>query len=221
MTAGPAAKPGDLVAILRRGRDLPWLQLAAVVVIYVVTIAIVPGDSGWRSITSILVLASFVGLASAGQTFAALLGGLDLSIPEVIGLANVFICELTGAYRWPFSVAAGLLLLIAAVVGAFNGFASKRFAIHPLLVTIGTGAILTGTRARDRSERGKGDRRPSGVVASFHVPKRDDRLRAAPAGRPAVAAGRDPNRFAPDADVVRPTAVCNRIQPARSRSRAG
>ena len=144
MTAGPAAKPGDLAAILWRGRDLPWLQLAAVVVIYVVTIAIVPGDSGWRSITSILVLASFVGLASAGQTFAALLGGLDLSIPEVIGLANVFICELTGAYRWPFSVAAGLLLLVAAVVGAFNGFVSKRFAIHPLLVTIGAGAILTG-----------------------------------------------------------------------------
>ena len=170
MTAGPAAKPGDLVAILRRGRDLPWLQLAAVVVIYVVTIAIVPGDSGWRSITSILVLASFVGLASAGQTFAALLGGLDLSIPEVIGLANVFICELTGAYRWPFSVAAGLLLLIAAVVGAFNGFVSKRFAIHPLLVTIGTGAILTGLVRAIGPNGGRATAAPPAWLQAFTSP---------------------------------------------------
>jgi len=134
----------NLVAIFKRGSDLPLLQLATVVVLYVLTIAIVPGDAGWRSVTSILVLAAFVGLASVGQTFAALLGGLDLSIPVVIGMANVFICELTGAYGWPFPVAAGLLLIVAAVFGAFNGFVSKRFAIHPLLITIGTGAILTG-----------------------------------------------------------------------------
>lgn len=170
MTAGPAAHPGDFVAILRRGGDLPWLQLAAVAVIYVVTIAIVPGDSGWRSITAIFVLASFVGLASAGQTFAALLGGLDLSIPAVIGMANVFICELTGAHRWAFSVAAGLLLLIAAVIGAFNGFVSKRFAIHPLLITIGTGAILTGLVRAIGPNGGRATAAPPGWLQAFTSP---------------------------------------------------
>ena len=217
MTAGPAAQPRELVAILRRGRDLPWLQLAAVV--YVVTIAIVPGASGWRSIISILVLASFVVLASAGQTFAALLGGLDLSIPEVIGLANVFICELTGVYHWPFTVAAGLLLLIAAVVGAFNGFVSKRFAIHPLLVTIGTGAILTGLVRSARTW----EERPPLLRHGCRLSRPQTRRPAwcSPTGRPAVAACRDPERFAPDEDGVRPTPLRNRSQPARGRSRAG
>ena len=92
------------------------------VVVYLVTVAIVPGDQRLAEHHLDLVLASFVGLASAGQTFAALLGGLDLSIPAVIGMANVFVCELTGACGWPFVFAAGLLLLIAAVIGAFNGF---------------------------------------------------------------------------------------------------
>jgi ribose transport system permease protein len=171
MTARPAAQPGDPVAIVRRGRDLPWLQLAAVVVIYVLTIAIVPGDSGWRSITSILVLSSFVGLASAGQTFAALLGGLDLSIPAVIGMANVFICELTGAHGWPFPVAAGLLLLIGAVVGALNGLLSKRFAIHPLLITIGTGAILTGLVRAIGPNGGKATAAPPAWLQAFTSPR--------------------------------------------------
>ena len=170
MTSGPAAQPGDLVAVLKRGRDLPWLQLAAVVVIYVVTIAIVPGAGGWRSIISILVLSSFVGLASAGQTFTALLGGLDLSIPAVIGMANVFICELTGAHGWPFAVAAGLLLLIAAVIGAFNGFVSKRFAIHPLLITIGAGAIVTGLVRAIGPNGGKATAAPPAWLQAFTSP---------------------------------------------------
>ncbi len=164
------------MAILRRGGDLPWLQLTAVVVIYVVTIAIVPGDSGWRSITAIFVLASFVGLASAGQTFAALLGGLDLSIPAVIGMANVFICELTGAHRWAFSVAAGLLLLMAAIIGAFNGFVSKRFAIHPLLITIGTGAILTGLVRAVGPNGGRATAAPPKWLQAFTSPSQTTSL---------------------------------------------
>jgi ribose transport system permease protein len=170
MTARPA-QPWDFMAILRRGRDLPRLQLAAVVVIYLVTIAIVPGNSGWRSITAILVLASFAGLASAGQTFAALLGGLDLSIPQVIGMANVFICELTGAHDWPFPIAAALLLLIAAAIGAFNGFLSKRFAIHPLLITIGTGAILTGLVRAIGPNGGKATAAPPAWLQAFTSPR--------------------------------------------------
>jgi ribose transport system permease protein len=171
MTAAPTAKPEGLVAaIIGRGRDLPWLQLVAVVVVYLVTVAIVPGASGWRSITSILVLASFVGLASAGQTFAALLGGLDLSIPAVIGMANVFICELTGAHAWPFAFAAALLLLIAAVVGAFNGFVSKRFTIHPLLITIGVGAILTGVVRAIGPNGGKATAAPPAWLQAFASP---------------------------------------------------
>ena len=85
-------------------------------------------------------------------------------------MANVFICELTGAHGWPFPVAAGLLLLIAAVVGAFNGFVSKRFTIHPLLITIGTGAILTGLVRAIGPNGGRATAAPPAWLQAFTSP---------------------------------------------------
>jgi hypothetical protein len=55
------------------------------------------------------VLAAFVGIAAAGQTMVALLGGIDLSIPGVIALANIATAQLTGL-GWPFWQVALLLL---------------------------------------------------------------------------------------------------------------
>ena len=46
-----------------------------------------------------LLFASFLGLASVGQTLVALLGGLDLSIPFVIGSSNVGLLYLIVARR--------------------------------------------------------------------------------------------------------------------------
>ena len=48
------------------------------------------------NIKSMLVFAAFLGLASVGQTLVALLGGLDLSIPFLIGSSNVGLLYLIG-----------------------------------------------------------------------------------------------------------------------------
>ena len=48
------------------------------------------------NIKSMLVFASFLGLATVGQTLVALLGGLDLSIPFLIGSSNVGLLYLIG-----------------------------------------------------------------------------------------------------------------------------
>ncbi len=45
-----------------------------------------------------LLFASFLGLACIGQTLVVLLGGLDLSIPFVIGAANVGLLYLIGSW---------------------------------------------------------------------------------------------------------------------------
>ena len=45
-------------------------------------------------IRAMLVLASLLAIASIGQTLAILLGGIDLSIPFVIGFANVAAAQL-------------------------------------------------------------------------------------------------------------------------------
>jgi ribose transport system permease protein len=132
------------VLILRRVIQTPLVpQAAAVVILYIVGSKLIDGYGSQSSITSMLVLASFLGVAAAGQTFAVLLGGIDLSIPFVIGMANVMTAQLTG-YGWPFIWTALFIGVLAACIGAANGFISKRFSIHPLLVTLGMGSIVAG-----------------------------------------------------------------------------
>lgn len=48
-----------------------------------------------------LVIAALLAVASIGQTLLVILGGIDLSIPFVIGFANVVAAQLYGQ-GWPF-----------------------------------------------------------------------------------------------------------------------
>ena len=130
----------QFVASLRR---TIWPQLFAIVVLYGLGVLTISGAGNWRSVLAVLVLASFIGIAAAGQTVVALLGGIDLAIPGVIALANIATAQLTGA-GWPFWIVAPGILGLAAMVGAFNGAISKSLSINPLIVTLGVSAILTG-----------------------------------------------------------------------------
>jgi ribose transport system permease protein len=137
------------VTLLRRRlvgaqRRFPIVQLSAIVVLYVLGVIVIADFGGTASILAILVLSSFVAIAAAGQTFAVLLGGLDLAIPAVIGAANVAIAELTGGFGWPFAAASALILGVAFCLGAFNGFIAERFRIHPLVVTLAVATMVSG-----------------------------------------------------------------------------
>ena len=65
------------------------IGVALLVALVVVGIVSISGFWSLNNLRSTLVLASFLGIASIGQTLCALVGGLDLSIPFVIGAANV------------------------------------------------------------------------------------------------------------------------------------
>ena len=132
---------------MRRGwatlKGTLWPQIAAVLVLYGAGVATIPGFGTWRSLAAMLVLAAFAGIASAGQTVVALLGGIDLSIPGVMALANIMTAQLTDD-GWPFVATLALILVFAVAIGALNGWISKRLEINPLIVTLGTGAIIGG-----------------------------------------------------------------------------
>lgn len=103
----------------------------------------IDGFGSTFSQTSMLLLASLLGIAAVGQTLVMLLGGIDLSVPFVIGAANILAAELYGR-GLPFGVVIALVLASSAVVGAFNGLVSSRFQVHPLIVTLGTGTFVLG-----------------------------------------------------------------------------
>ena len=103
----------------------------------------IEGFSSTSNIKSMLLFASFLGIASVGQTLVALLGGLDLSIPFIIGAANVGLLYLIGLGVPPW-LAALIVLVIGTLLGVINGFLSFRLQGQALIVTLGTGFAISG-----------------------------------------------------------------------------
>lgn len=103
----------------------------------------IEGFSSAMNIKSMLLFASFLGIASVGQTLVALLGGLDLSIPFVIGAANVGLLYLIGLGVSPW-LATIIVLLMGTTLGVINGFLSFRLQGQALIVTLGTGFAISG-----------------------------------------------------------------------------
>lgn len=103
----------------------------------------IEGFSSSVNIKSILLFASFLGLACVGQTLVSLLGGLDLSIPFVIGSANVGLLYMISLGVPPW-LAMILILLLGAIFGAINGILSFRLQGQALILTLGTGFAISG-----------------------------------------------------------------------------
>jgi ribose transport system permease protein len=90
-----------------------------------------------------LVFAAFLGLATIGQTFVALLGGLDLSIPFVIGSMNVALMSLISKGVSPW-LACLVILLLGSLIGFVNGILSFRLQGQALILTLGVGFAVKG-----------------------------------------------------------------------------
>ena len=103
----------------------------------------VPGFLSGANIKSMLVFASFLGLATVGQTLVALLGGLDLSIPFLIGASNVGLLYLIGL-GIPSVIAVILVLVAGALIGLLNGILSFPLQGQALIVTLGVGFTTSG-----------------------------------------------------------------------------
>jgi ribose transport system permease protein len=104
---------------------------------------LIPGYSAPFAIRALLVIASLLAVASIGQTLVVILGGIDLSIPFVIGFANVVAAQLYGQ-GWNFALVCVLVGILAIAIGALNGLIARGLNIHPLIVTLGIGMVVQG-----------------------------------------------------------------------------
>ncbi|UVK54281.1 ABC transporter permease [Mesorhizobium sp. AR02] len=104
---------------------------------------LIPGYSAPFAIRAMLVLASLLAVASIGQTLVVIMGGIDLSIPFVIGFANVVAAQLYGD-GWNFVLVCGLVAVLAIFIGGLNGLIARSLDIQPLIVTLGIGMVVQG-----------------------------------------------------------------------------
>lgn len=86
-----------------------------------------------RSITAILGLAVIVPLAC---------GAFDLSVGAVANFATITTAQLINA-GWSWPLAALTALLIAAGIGAVNGFFVVRLHVSSFITTLGIGSVIT------------------------------------------------------------------------------
>lgn len=114
--------------------------LGAMIVISSFTI---PGFLSGTNFKAILLFSAFLGIASVGQTLVALMGGLDLSIPFVIGASNIGLLYLIGL-DIPSGVALGMVLVIGGLVGLINGLLTFWLQGQALIFTLGAGFAIGG-----------------------------------------------------------------------------
>lgn len=120
-----------------------FIGIVVLIGLFVIGSLVVEGFLSALNIKSMLVFASFLGLACIGQTLVALLGGLDLSIPFVIGSSNIGLMYLLGLGTPPW-IAVIAILLIGAGIGFINGMLSYRLQGQALILSLGVGFAVSG-----------------------------------------------------------------------------
>ena len=130
----------------RIGKDnwrIVYAFLAAIL-LFVTGEFVHPGFASLASVESILTIASFVGLAAAGQTFVILIGGIDLSSPWVLNGAAILMAtsSLGQDARTPYALA--LTLGMGALAGATNGVGIAFFGAPAVGMTLAMNGIMEG-----------------------------------------------------------------------------
>jgi ribose transport system permease protein len=119
------------------------LPYALVAILFGVNAIVIDGYTTKPNLISLLIQASFLGMASLGQTLVVMIGGVDLAVPAVIGLADVVGTQLYGN-GMPFGVILVILLALCVIIGVVNALSSVLLGVHSLIITLAMGLVITG-----------------------------------------------------------------------------
>ncbi|TRY18755.1 ABC transporter permease [Tessaracoccus rhinocerotis] len=133
------ARPAWRRALLNREAAI----IAILVIVYVVSLAVVPNFSGPLTITYLLRDVAPILLIALPMTLIIVTEEIDLSVASVVGLSSVLTGLLTQA-GVPFLWAAVVAVLAGALAGVLNGFLVTVVGLPSLAVTIGTLALFRG-----------------------------------------------------------------------------
>jgi ribose transport system permease protein len=120
------------------------IVLALLVVMLIIGGVVSDRFRTFGNISNVFEQSTGLALVSLGQTMTILTGGIDLSVGSLISLIiclTAGVLNGDGTYLYP--VLAGMLAL-GIVIGAINGLAVVLLRVHPLIITLGMGAILQG-----------------------------------------------------------------------------
>ncbi len=131
-------------SVFTRERRRILYAYAAAVLLFVVGNWVRPGFASAAGVQAVLVIASFVGVVAAGQTFVILIGGIDLSVPWVLnaGAIAMVTTSLGQDARAPLAIV--VTLGIGAAAGLVNGIGIAVFGIPAVVMTLAMNGIMQG-----------------------------------------------------------------------------
>jgi ribose transport system permease protein len=143
--SGPAAaipaeappRPTSILARLARRLEIRMLGLA--IVLAAVLSLLSPYFLTTSNLFNILDQSVVIGIVAVGMTFVILIGGIDLSVGSVAGLAGVILG--LALREFPIPVAIFLAVLSGAAIGLFSGVLIAFFGLAAFVVTLGVMAI--------------------------------------------------------------------------------
>ncbi|HEY1366425.1 MAG TPA: ABC transporter permease [Gaiellaceae bacterium] len=132
------------LASLTPDRRRVLYAFGAAILVFVVGDLLHSGFASATSVKSILVIASFVGLVSAGQTFVILVGGIDLSVPWVLNAAAILLVTSSLGRDGRAAQAVLLTLALGLATGLVNGIGIAYLAVPAVVMTLGMNGIMEG-----------------------------------------------------------------------------
>ena len=140
-----ATKNGAARRLLRSAYFPIW---PATLVLFAASPLIATGSAGLSALRGMLPFAAVLAIVAAGQTLVIQQRGLDLTVPGVMSLSAILATKLPAGHDG--RLLAGILpaLAVGALAGLASGVAVARFAITPLVATLGVNALLLGTILR-------------------------------------------------------------------------
>jgi ribose transport system permease protein len=145
-----------------RGGGLPqgrraWLDVlfrlqsfVGLLVVFVAAIAFSPRRNGVvlfldpNNIANVVRAVSVIGIIAIGMTFVILIGGIDLSVGAVLGLAATGSAALLINSDYGIFATVGVILAIGLVFGAVQGWISTSLGIQAFIVTLAGLQIARG-----------------------------------------------------------------------------
>ena len=125
--------------------NIVWFILLFVVLVFSAGIR---GFAQWGIYRNILYHAVFVGILAIGEALCIISRELDLSVESVLGLATVVTAYLTGSSSDASGLllngflTLGLVLLMGALIGYFNGFLIVKLKISSFIITLSSYLIF-------------------------------------------------------------------------------
>jgi ribose transport system permease protein len=145
MTAGVAtARERSMLGTVRAWmRDRPLVPLFLLLGLLVLVLQIAqPGIVTADWVANTLRFAIPLAIIAACQTLTMLTGGIDLSVAVVASMTAYVMATLVSDSGW---LGASLVALApAALVGLVNGIGVGFFRVHPLIMTISMGLVVSG-----------------------------------------------------------------------------